>query len=97
MIPSSSIPPQAKTFLRTFLVVVVGLFVADGADVFGVSVTDLRAWLAAGLAGASVVVLKWLDPSAEASQYGRQPKDEDDEEDAVPLPEGGFTAEPESE
>jgi len=39
------------------------MFLADGADVFAVDMTDIRSWLAAGLASVIPLVLTALDPS----------------------------------
>lgn len=58
----------AKTYAKTFAAVVLGLFLASGADVFSVSVTDLKAWLAAGLAAVLPVIITALDPSD--TRYG---------------------------
>jgi hypothetical protein len=43
--------------------VVLGLFIADGADIFAVSATDLKAWVAAGLAAVLPVVVTALNKS----------------------------------
>lgn len=64
----ASIPPQVKTFLRTLVGAVLVAFVAQGGDLFAVSLDDLRTWLAIGLVAAVPVVLKWLDPTE--SSYG---------------------------
>jgi hypothetical protein len=53
----------AKSYLKVFLAVILGLFLADGADVFAVDATDLRTWLAAGLASVLPLVITALDPS----------------------------------
>jgi len=39
------------------------MFLADGADVFSVDATDLRTWLAAGLAATLPLLVTALDPS----------------------------------
>jgi len=74
------------SWLRVFAAVVLAMFIADGADVFAVDTTDLRAWLAAGLASALPLALRWLNPSD--GVYGRNGEpieladiwgDEDDE------------------
>lgn len=62
-------PAPVKTYLRAFAAVVLALFLADGADVFAVDATDLRAWLAAGLASCIAVALKALDSTE--PEYGR--------------------------
>lgn len=57
-----------KTYVKSFLAVVLGLFVASGADVFSVTLTDLKGWLAAGLAAVLPVIITALDPTD--SRYG---------------------------
>lgn len=64
-----TLPAWLKTYLRAFAAVVLALFIADGADVFAVSATDLKAWLAAGLGAAGAVALKALDPNE--TDFGR--------------------------
>lgn len=52
----------AKSYAKVFAAVVLGLFLADGADVFAVDATDLRTWLAAGLAAVLPMIITVLDP-----------------------------------
>ncbi len=66
------IPAPVKTYGRAFLAVVLAAFIADGADVFAVDVTELKTWLAAGLGAAGAVALKALDPNE--SDFGRVKK-----------------------
>lgn len=66
---STQIAAAAKSYLKAFLAVVLGLFLASGADVFSVSPADLRSWLAAGLGAVLPVVISALDPSD--PRYGR--------------------------
>lgn len=65
-----------KSYLKVFAAVVLALFLADGADVFAVDVTDLRTWLAAGLASVLPLVISSLDSSD--GRYGRGYKPEDE-------------------
>lgn len=53
---------MAKSYVKVFVAVVLGLFLADGADVFAVDMQDLRTWLAAGLAAVVPLVITALDP-----------------------------------
>jgi len=53
----------AKSYIKVFVSVVLGMFLADGADLFSVDAADLRTWLAAGLASVIPLVLTALDPS----------------------------------
>ena len=51
-----------KSYAKVFIAVVLGLFLADGADVFAVDASDLRTWLAAGLAAIVPMIITVLDP-----------------------------------
>lgn len=51
-----------KSYVKVFAAVVLGLFLADGADVFAVDAGDLRTWLAAGLAAVLPMIITVLDP-----------------------------------
>ena len=52
-----------KSWAKVFLATILALFLADGADVFGVGVDELRTWLAAGIASVLPLIITWLDPS----------------------------------
>lgn len=52
-----------RSYVVSFVTVILGLFIADGADVFAVSSTDLKAWLAAGLAAVLPVIITALNPN----------------------------------
>lgn len=52
-----------KSYIKVFVAVVLGLFLADGADVFSVDATDLKTWLAAGFAAVLPLVVTALDPT----------------------------------
>jgi hypothetical protein len=52
-----------QSYAKVFVAVVLGLFLADGADVFGVSVTELKTWLAAGIAAVLPLVITALNPN----------------------------------
>lgn len=52
-----------KSYAKVFLATVLALFLSDGADVLGVSWSDLRTWIAAGMASVLPLVITWLDPS----------------------------------
>lgn len=58
-----------KSFVKTFAAVVLGLFLADGADVLSVDASDLRTWAAAGLAAALPLAITALDPTD--GRFGR--------------------------
>lgn len=52
-----------KSYAKVFIAVVLGMFLADGADLFAVDMQDLRTWLAAGFASVLPLVITALDPS----------------------------------
>lgn len=52
-----------RSYVVSFVTVILGLFIADGADIFAVSATDLKSWLAAGLAAILPVVVTALNKS----------------------------------
>lgn len=52
-----------KSWAKVFAATVLGLFLADGGDVFAVDWVDLRTWLAAGVASVLPLVITWLDPT----------------------------------
>ena len=60
---------MAKSYLKVFLSTVLALFLADGADIFAVDMTDLRAWLAAGIAPVISLIITALDSSD--ARWGR--------------------------
>lgn len=50
-----------RSYVVSFVTVILGLFIADGADVFAVSTDDLRTWIAAGLAAVLPVIVTALN------------------------------------
>lgn len=60
---NSKIVELIKSYVKVFIAVVLGLFLADGADVFAVDATDLKTWLAAGLASVLPLIITALDPT----------------------------------
>jgi len=66
---STPLKQAVLSYVRVFAAVVLGMFLADGADVFAVDATDLRTWLSAGIAAVLPVVIRALNPSDHA--YGR--------------------------
>lgn len=59
-----------KSYVKVFLAVVLGLFLADGADVFAVDMSDIRSWLAAGMAAVVPLLITALDPTDD--RFGRK-------------------------
>jgi hypothetical protein len=58
---TEQIKAAAWSYAKVFLAVVLGLFLADGADLFAVDVQDLRTWLAAGVASVLPLIISALD------------------------------------
>ena len=52
-----------RSYVVSFVTVILGLFIADGADIFAVSADDLRTWVAAGLAAVLPVIVTALNKS----------------------------------
>lgn len=52
-----------KSYVKVFAATVLGMFLADGGDVFAVSWSDLRTWLAAGVAAVLPLIITALDPN----------------------------------
>lgn len=76
------------SWLRTFVAIILAMFIADGADIFAVDATDLRGFLAAAFAATLPAVVRWLNPMD--AEFGRgsivfEPFDVwgDDEDDEV--------------
>lgn len=57
------------SMLRTFAAIVIAMFIADGADVFAVDATDIRTWIACGLASVLPTAVRYLNPAD--LQFGR--------------------------
>ena len=55
--------PMLKSWIKVFAATVLSLFLADGGDVFGVDWSDLRTYLAAGVASVLPLIITWLDPT----------------------------------
>lgn len=60
---STEMKEMIKSYIKVFLSVVLGMFLADGADVFAVDASDLRTWLAAGSASVVPLIITALDPN----------------------------------
>lgn len=56
------------SWIKVFAATVLGLFLADGADVFAVDASELRTWVAAGLAALLPVVINFINPND--ARYG---------------------------
>jgi hypothetical protein len=60
---------MAKSWVKVFAATVLSLFLADGGDVFTVGWSDVRTWIAAGVASVLPLVITWLDPTD--SRWGK--------------------------
>lgn len=58
-----------KSYVKVFAAVLLGAFLADGADVFAVSWGDLRTWVASALAAILPLIITALDPGDQ--RFGR--------------------------
>jgi hypothetical protein len=61
--------PMFKSWLKVAAATVLSLFLADGGDLFAVDWSDLRLYLAAGIASVLPLVITWLDPTD--GRFGR--------------------------
>lgn len=52
-----------QSYVKVFISVLLGLFLADGADVFSVSVTELQTWLSAAIASVLPLIITALNPN----------------------------------
>lgn len=52
-----------KSYVKVFAATVLSLFLVDGADIFSVEYSDLRLWLAAGIASVLPLIITALDSS----------------------------------
>jgi hypothetical protein len=60
---------MVKSWVKVFAATVLSLFLVDGGDVFGVDWSDMRTYLAAGIASVLPLVITWLDPTD--TRFGR--------------------------
>jgi len=79
-----------QSYLKTFLAVITGLFLATGGDIFAVTSDDLKLWLSAGIAAVLPLIITALNPadprfgsnadkSLVKSDYTASPSDVDEE------------------
>ena len=61
---------MVKSWGKVFMSTVLALFLVDGADVFGVNWSDLRMYLAAGVAAVLPLTITYLDPTD--TRWGKQ-------------------------
>ena len=58
-----------KSWIKVFAATMLSLFLADGGDIFSVDMSDVRVYLAAGVASVLPLVITWLDPTD--TRFGR--------------------------
>ena len=51
-----------QSYVKVFASVILGLFLADGANVFAIDASDVKLWLAAGLSSILPLVITALNP-----------------------------------
>lgn len=61
---------MVKSWVVVFIATLLTLFLADGADIFAVDMSDAKAWVAAGVAAVVPLILNWLNPKDD--RYGRK-------------------------
>lgn len=59
----TAIGRAVQSYVKVFVAVVLGLFLADGADVFAVDAGELKTWIAAGVASVLPLIITALNPS----------------------------------
>jgi hypothetical protein len=76
------------SWLRTFLAIILTMFIADGANIFAVDSADLKLWVAAAFSASLPAVVRWLNPVDYAFGHGAIPDDRFDvfpDEDQEPT------------
>ena len=65
----SQVGAAVFSWVKVFVATVLALFLADGADVFNITVNDAKAWVAAGVAAVVPIIINALNPAD--GRYGR--------------------------
>ena len=71
----------ARALAAIFLTAGIGSFLDSKQDIFAVDLTDLKTYIAAGVAAAIPVLLRWLNPSDPSYGLAYDGTDEDDEDE----------------
>ena len=58
-----------KSWVKVFVATVFALILADGVDLAGIGMDEVRGWLAAGTASVLPLIITWLDP--DDARFGR--------------------------
>jgi hypothetical protein len=64
----SMLASYARVLLAIFTAAAIGAYLDSGKDVFAISLDDWKTYVAAGIAAAIPVILRWLNPNDTA--YG---------------------------
>ena len=59
----------AKSWVKVWVATVLGMWLADGADVFSLDKSDIRLYLAAGASAVIPLIITWLDKTD--NRFGR--------------------------
>jgi len=59
----------AKSWVKVWVATVLGMWLADGADIFSVDRGDIRLYLATGASAVVPLIITWLDKTD--SRFGR--------------------------
>ena len=60
----------AKSWGKVWIATVLGMWLADGADIFNIDRGDIRLYLAAGASAVVPLIITWLDKND--PRFGRQ-------------------------
>ena len=66
-----------KSWVKVFGAALLAAFLADTADVFSVDFTDLRTYVASGIAAVGPLILTALDPNDDRAGVNRYVEDEE--------------------
>ena len=58
-----------KSWVKVWVATVLGMWLADGADIFSIDRGDIRLYLAAGASAVVPLIITWLDKTD--SRFGR--------------------------
>lgn len=53
---------MVRSWLNIFVATMITLFITDGADIFAVDATDVKAWLAAAFVAVLPLIANYLNP-----------------------------------
>lgn len=65
----SPVGSMVFSWIKVFIAVVLTMFLADGADIFAVSVDDIRLFIAAAFTATIPMIVNYINPRD--SRYGK--------------------------